>query len=159
MLVGLRAGILCNPNHRAEALAEVTDLLRKRGASMTPRALILGDAGFLKRNHGVKDIVTPRENRGWLLVSVRGRLRSSWIGAALAAVLLAVLSQFRPGVAQGLEKRLDLEQPICRVAAVRTGAIFCKDIAQLTKSLAVRVGETLPLRASDGICVRGHGRV
>ncbi len=62
------AGILCNPNHRAAGVAEMVRLLRDRGASITPRsAVILGDAEFLKRKHAEEDIVTPRDDRGWLL--------------------------------------------------------------------------------------------
>jgi ankyrin repeat protein len=62
------AGILCNPNHRAEGVAEMTGLLRERGASITPRAaVILGDIEFLRRKHSEEDIVTPREDRGCLL--------------------------------------------------------------------------------------------
>lgn len=62
------AGILCNPNHRAESVAEMTGLLRERGASITPRAaVILGDIEFLRRKHSEEDIVTPRDDRGWLL--------------------------------------------------------------------------------------------
>jgi ankyrin repeat protein len=63
------AGILCNPNHRAEGVAQMASLLRERGASVTPRAaVILGDAEFLKRKHAEEDIVIPRDDRGWLLV-------------------------------------------------------------------------------------------
>jgi ankyrin repeat protein len=62
------AGMPCNPNRRAERLAEMTRLLRARGASLTPRAaVILGDAEFLRRKHAEEDIITPRDNRGWLL--------------------------------------------------------------------------------------------
>ena len=62
------AGILCNPNLRAEGVAEMTRLLRERGAAMTVRAaVILGDAEFLRRKHAEEEIVTARDTRGWLL--------------------------------------------------------------------------------------------
>lgn len=62
------AGILCDPNHRAEGVAEMIAVLRGRGASMTTRAsVILGDADLLMRKHAEEDIVTPRDDRGWLL--------------------------------------------------------------------------------------------
>src|SRR5262249_47537807 len=63
------AGILCNPNHRAEGVGEMARLLCERGASLTPRAaVILGDAEFLRRKHAEEDIITPLDDRGWLLV-------------------------------------------------------------------------------------------
>lgn len=62
------AGILRNPNDRAEGVAEMTRLLRSRGARMTARAaVILGDAEFLRRKHAEENIVMPRDDRGWLL--------------------------------------------------------------------------------------------
>jgi ankyrin repeat protein len=62
------AGILCNPNQRAEGVAQMTRLLRERGAAMKARAaVIVGDAEFLSRKHLEEDIVTPHDDRGWLL--------------------------------------------------------------------------------------------
>jgi ankyrin repeat protein len=46
----------------------MTRLLRGRGALISPRAaVILGDAEFLRRQHASEDIVTARDDRGWLL--------------------------------------------------------------------------------------------
>jgi ankyrin repeat protein len=46
----------------------MTRLLLERGASLTPRAaVVLGDPEFLRRKHAEEDIVTPRDDRGWLL--------------------------------------------------------------------------------------------
>lgn len=62
------AGILCDPNHRAERVAAMTTLLCERGATVGLRsAVILGDIEFLKRQQAEADIVTPRDDRGWLL--------------------------------------------------------------------------------------------
>jgi len=62
------AGFSCNANHRAERAAEMAALLRNRGASITARAAVMmGDAEFLKHKHAREDIVTPRDDRGWLL--------------------------------------------------------------------------------------------
>lgn len=61
-------GVLCDPNHRTQGVAEMIAVLRGRGASMTSRAaVILGDAEFLTRKHAEEDIVTPLDDRGWLL--------------------------------------------------------------------------------------------
>jgi ankyrin repeat protein len=65
------AGTLCDPNLRGERAAEMASVLLKRGASITLRAAaMLGDAEFLRRKHAEEDIVTPRDERGWLLVLV-----------------------------------------------------------------------------------------
>lgn len=62
------AGLHRNPVGRAAALAEMTQLLRGRGAELTARsAVILGDAAFLHRKAMEEDLVTPRDDRGWLL--------------------------------------------------------------------------------------------
>ncbi len=43
-------------------------LLRERGAELTARsAVILGDREFLRRTHTEDDLVTPQDDRGWLL--------------------------------------------------------------------------------------------
>jgi hypothetical protein len=59
-------GILRNPDHR-QSVADMTRLLYGRGAFMTPRsALSLGDTDFRSRKHAEENIVTPRDDRGWL---------------------------------------------------------------------------------------------
>jgi ankyrin repeat protein len=62
------AGHHCDPTDRAEGVAAMARLLRERGAELTARsAVILGDREFLRRTHTEDDLVTPQDDRGWLL--------------------------------------------------------------------------------------------
>src|SRR5262249_28663676 len=61
-------GVHRNPVGRAQAMAEMARLLCGRGAEPTARsAVILGDEADLRRRAAEEDLVTPRDDRGWLL--------------------------------------------------------------------------------------------
>jgi ankyrin repeat protein len=62
------AGQRCSAAERAEKMESLVKLLRARGAELTARsAVILGDEDLLRSRHRVEDLVTPRDDRGWLL--------------------------------------------------------------------------------------------
>jgi ankyrin repeat protein len=62
------AGRRSNTNARSEKLRAVADLLRNRGATLTPRsAVILGDGGFLRQTAAEEDLISPQDADGWLL--------------------------------------------------------------------------------------------
>lgn len=62
------AGLRCNPNDFAEGVRAMAQLLRGRNADLTARsAVILGDVAALRSMAGAGDLVTPRDDRGWLL--------------------------------------------------------------------------------------------
>lgn len=62
------AGMRCNPLERTEGLTAMTRLLIDRGAELTARAaVIVGDEEFLRKEHARNDLVTPQDDRGWLL--------------------------------------------------------------------------------------------
>ena len=61
-VAGLRRG------RSVEAVAPMVQMLRARGAAMTVRsAVMLGDVEFLRRKAAEEDLITPRDDRGWLL--------------------------------------------------------------------------------------------
>jgi ankyrin repeat protein len=61
-------GIHCDESARGERLAATARVLREHGAEMTARfAVITGDAELLRRRAAEEDLVTPRDDRGWLL--------------------------------------------------------------------------------------------
>jgi ankyrin repeat protein len=63
------AGLFAAEKERESKLTAVTNLLRDRGAQMTPRAaVILGDVDFLRNCHDKYDLITPQDTNGWLLV-------------------------------------------------------------------------------------------
>ena len=58
----------CDPLERTEGLTAMMRLLIDRGAELTARsAVIVGDAEFLREAHARNDLVTPQDDRGWLL--------------------------------------------------------------------------------------------
>jgi ankyrin repeat protein len=62
------AGLRSDLRENAQELATMAQLLRSRGAALTPRtAVILADDSFLRETASDKDLVTPRDDRGWLL--------------------------------------------------------------------------------------------
>lgn len=62
------AGLSSNPRENAPELVAMATLLRSRGAALTPRAaVILGEDSFLRETAKVEDLITPRDDRGWLL--------------------------------------------------------------------------------------------
>jgi ankyrin repeat protein len=62
------AGLRCRPPERAEGMADMVRLLREKGAELTARtAVILGDEELLRKKHAEEDLVTPQDDRGWLL--------------------------------------------------------------------------------------------
>ncbi|MCI0436131.1 MAG: hypothetical protein L0271_21190, partial [Gemmatimonadetes bacterium] len=62
------AGLHCDRSGRAERLAAMAKLLRSRGAELTARsAVILADEAFLRKKAAEEDLITPRDDRGWLL--------------------------------------------------------------------------------------------
>jgi ankyrin repeat protein len=62
------AGIHCNPADRAARLAAMMHLLRERGGKLTARAAVIaGDLEFLRREAAERDLITPQDDRGWLL--------------------------------------------------------------------------------------------
>lgn len=62
------AGLHCDHSARAERLAAMAKLLRGRGAELTARsAVILDDEAFLRKKAAEEDLITPRDDRGWLL--------------------------------------------------------------------------------------------
>ena len=61
-VAGLRRG------RSPQAVTPMVQLLRARGAAMTVRsAVIAGDAEFVRKKAAEEDLVTPRDDRGWLL--------------------------------------------------------------------------------------------
>ena len=78
------AGQRCGAAKRSEAMAGIVGLLRERGAELTARsAVILGDENFLRSRHREEDLVTPRDERGWLL-----RLAVDWDRTEILELLL-----------------------------------------------------------------------
>jgi ankyrin repeat protein len=62
------AGMLRNAAERAQGKAAMVELLRRRGAELTPRsAVMLGDEAFLRARHAAGDLLTPQDDQGWLL--------------------------------------------------------------------------------------------
>lgn len=62
------AGLRSHPSENEQEMAAMARLLRSRGAALTPRtAVILGDDSFLRETAADTDLVTPRDDRGWLL--------------------------------------------------------------------------------------------
>jgi ankyrin repeat protein len=62
------AGMLCDATKRLKATGAMVELLRSRGAELTARsAVILGDEAFLRTRHAAGDLLTPQDDRGWLL--------------------------------------------------------------------------------------------
>lgn len=62
------AGLKSNPADRAEALTAMIALLRNRGAEITARsAVIAGDLDLVRKKAAEEDLLTPRDDRGWLL--------------------------------------------------------------------------------------------
>jgi ankyrin repeat protein len=62
------AGFRSDRRENAQELAAMVRLLRSRGAALTPRAaVILGDESFLRETASDEDLITPRDDRGWLL--------------------------------------------------------------------------------------------
>jgi len=60
-------GVHRDPNESADAMAMI-GLLLERGAELTARsAVILGDEASLRRIAAEEDVITPRDDRGWLL--------------------------------------------------------------------------------------------
>src|SRR5262249_24095874 len=56
------------PTGTEDQRREMARLLRERGGTYTARAAVInGDAGFLRQKHAEEDLVTPRDDRGWLL--------------------------------------------------------------------------------------------
>ncbi len=67
-LTPLDAAGTLNPN--TPAAIEVTRMLTAPGAAMSARAAVLhGDVELLRRLHAEGDIVTPRDDEGWLLAA------------------------------------------------------------------------------------------
>src|SRR5260370_26686944 len=61
------AGLRCDPGRIEDRLAMVR-ILRDRGAEPTARSTVaLGDEASLRRIAAEEDVVTPRDDRGWLL--------------------------------------------------------------------------------------------
>jgi hypothetical protein len=64
----LNLGQRCDAAEKAEKTDGIVGLLRDRGAGLTARsAVILGDENVLRSRHQEEDLVTPRDDRGWLL--------------------------------------------------------------------------------------------
>lgn len=62
------AGLRSGSRERAEGLAAMARLLRDRNAKLTARsAVILGDEAALRKKAAEEDLITPRDDRGWLL--------------------------------------------------------------------------------------------
>src|SRR5579871_75837 len=62
------AGMLRDAAERARGMGAMVELLRGRGAKLTPRAaIILGDEAFLRARHAAGDLLTPQDDQGWLL--------------------------------------------------------------------------------------------
>ena len=62
------AGKRSDLNVRSEKLAAIADLLRGRGATLTPRsAVILGDSDFLRQKAAEDELIPPQDGDGWLL--------------------------------------------------------------------------------------------
>ena len=60
-------GVHSDPNESAGARGMIR-LLRERGAKLTARsAVILGDEASLRKISAEEDVITPRDDRGWLL--------------------------------------------------------------------------------------------
>jgi hypothetical protein len=60
-------GLHRNPKESAEAMGMI-HLLQQRGATLTARsAVILGDEASLRRIAAEENLITPRDDRGWLL--------------------------------------------------------------------------------------------
>ena len=63
-LVGSRSNYMT----RESQLEPVIALLRERGATLTPRAAVMvGDEAYLRAQHELGTLVTPLDERGWLL--------------------------------------------------------------------------------------------
>jgi ankyrin repeat protein len=61
-------GLRCDATEKAERIATAAALLCECGAKLTARsAVILGDVDFLRARHAEGDLVTPQDERGWLL--------------------------------------------------------------------------------------------
>ena len=62
------AGLHCNPNDSAQGVLAMARLFRGRNADLTARsAVILGDVAALRKMAAGEDLITPRDDRGWLL--------------------------------------------------------------------------------------------
>lgn len=62
------AGTLRDQSERERGMPAMVELLLDRGAKISARAaVVLGDAELLRALHAAGDIVTPRDDQGWLL--------------------------------------------------------------------------------------------
>jgi ankyrin repeat protein len=78
------AGMLCDATRQANGVTAMVGLLRSRGAELTARsAVILGDEAFLRARHAAGDLLTPQDDREWLL-----RLAVDWDRPEILKLLL-----------------------------------------------------------------------
>ena len=62
------AGLRCQPTNSGQGVESMARLLRDRNVQLTARsAVILGDVTALRKIAAAEDLITPRDDRGWLL--------------------------------------------------------------------------------------------